>query len=144
MLKEKIWASFQRIVELFTQKFVIKLSKILVWDLGSEIRKKPISDPGSGSRGQKGTGSRIRIGNTGFVFDLLISVLNIWKDFKVLSRFIQKWIQHPACLDPGLYRILSSYWLAHFYLMKKSAKVLHYFCLDCGMLEFFKNSTPEP
>jgi hypothetical protein len=77
MLKEKIWASFQRIVELFTQKFVIKLSKILVWDLGSEIRKKPISDPGSGSRGQKGTGSRIRIGNTGFVFDLLISVLNI-------------------------------------------------------------------
>jgi hypothetical protein len=28
-------------------------------DLGSEIRKKPIPDPGS--RGQKGTGSRIRI-----------------------------------------------------------------------------------
>jgi hypothetical protein len=31
--------------------------------LGSEIRKKPIPDPGS--RGQKGTGSRIRIRNTG-------------------------------------------------------------------------------
>ncbi len=30
--------------------------------LGSEIRKKPIPDPGS--RGQKGTGSRIRILNT--------------------------------------------------------------------------------
>jgi hypothetical protein len=30
--------------------------------LGSGIRKKPIPDPGS--RGQKGTGSRIRIGNT--------------------------------------------------------------------------------
>ncbi len=32
-------------------------------DLGSGIRKKPIPDPGS--RGQKGTGSRIRIRNTG-------------------------------------------------------------------------------
>jgi hypothetical protein len=41
----------------------------------------------------------------------------------------------------GLYRILSSYWLAHFYLMKKSAKGLYYFGLDCGMLEFF---THEP
>jgi hypothetical protein len=32
-------------------------------DLGSGIRKKPIRDPGS--RGQKGTGSWIRIRNTG-------------------------------------------------------------------------------
>jgi hypothetical protein len=32
-------------------------------DLGSEIRKKPFPDPGP--RGQKGTGSRIRIRNTG-------------------------------------------------------------------------------
>jgi hypothetical protein len=40
--------------------------------------------------------------------------------------------------------ILSSYWLAHFYLMKKSAKVLHYFGLDCGMLEFFKYSSHAP
>ncbi len=54
---------FQRIIELFTQKFVTKLSKIWVWDPGSETRKKPIPDPGS--RGQKGTGSRIRIRNTG-------------------------------------------------------------------------------
>ncbi len=42
------------------------------------------------------------------------------------------------------YRILSSYWLAHFYLMKKSTKVLHYFDLDCGMLKFFKYTTHEP
>jgi hypothetical protein len=47
-----------------------------------------------------------------------------------------KKIQPPACLDHGLYRILSSYWLAHFYLMKKFAKVLLYFGLDCKMLEF--------
>ncbi len=32
--------------------------------LGSGIRKKPIPDPGSGSRGQKGTGSGIRCRNT--------------------------------------------------------------------------------
>ncbi|MFO0002725.1 MAG: hypothetical protein ACK559_16480, partial [bacterium] len=37
----------------------------------------------------------------------------------------------------GLYRILSSYSLAHFYLMKN-------FGLDCGLLEYFKYSTYEP
>ncbi len=51
---------------------------------------------------------------------------------QVLTRFIQKLIQPLACLDHGLYRILSFYWLAHFYLMKKYSKVLHYFGLDCG------------
>jgi hypothetical protein len=50
---------------------------------------------------------------------------------------MQKLIQPPACSDHRLQRILSSYWLAHFYLMKKSAKVLLCFGLDCGMLEFF-------
>jgi hypothetical protein len=69
VLRKKIWANFQRILELFTPKIVSKFSKIWVWDPGSEIRdpgcwirKKPIPDPGS--RGQKGTGSRIRIRNT--------------------------------------------------------------------------------
>jgi hypothetical protein len=59
VLKKKIWANFQRTIELFTQKNVNKLSKIWIWDPGSKsgIRKKPIPDPGS--RGQKGTGSRI-------------------------------------------------------------------------------------
>jgi hypothetical protein len=35
MLKKKIWANFQRIIELFTQIIVTKLSKIRVWDPGS-------------------------------------------------------------------------------------------------------------
>jgi hypothetical protein len=35
MLKKKIWANFQRIIALFTQKIVTKLSKIWVWDPGS-------------------------------------------------------------------------------------------------------------
>jgi hypothetical protein len=61
MLKKIIWANFQRIKELFTPKNVNKLSKIWVWDPGS--KKKPTPD--HGSRGQKGTGSRIRIRNTG-------------------------------------------------------------------------------
>ncbi len=60
MLKKKILANFQRIIELFTQKIVTKLLKLWVWDPGSGIRD---TDPGS--RGQKGTGSRIRIRNTG-------------------------------------------------------------------------------
>jgi hypothetical protein len=77
MLKKKTWTKFQRFLELFTQKIITKLSKIWVWytgseirdprsgirDPGYEIRKKPIPDPGS--RGQKGTGYRIRIYNTG-------------------------------------------------------------------------------
>ncbi len=72
MLKKKIWANFQRIIDLFTQKIVTKLSKIWVSDPKSEIWKKPIPDPGS--RGQKSTGSRIRIRNT---------VQNIFNDFLV-------------------------------------------------------------
>jgi hypothetical protein len=54
VLKKKIWANFQRIIELFTKKIVKKLLKIWSWDPGSGIRdpgsgirKKPIPDPGS-------------------------------------------------------------------------------------------------
>ncbi len=51
MLKKKNWANFQRIIELFTQKIVTKLSKIWVWDPGCEIRDPDknlfrIPDPG--------------------------------------------------------------------------------------------------
>jgi len=68
VLKKKIWANFQRIIELFTKKIVKKLLKIGSWDPGSGIRdpgsgknlfriripdpgvkKHPIPDPGSGS-----------------------------------------------------------------------------------------------
>jgi hypothetical protein len=49
MLKKKIWANFQRIVEVFTQKIFNMLSNIWVWDPGSEIRdpRSGIRDPGS-------------------------------------------------------------------------------------------------
>ncbi len=52
-----MWANFQRIIELFTQKIVTKLSKIWIWNPGSGktlfripapgVKKAP--DPGSGS-----------------------------------------------------------------------------------------------
>jgi hypothetical protein len=76
VLKKKIWADFQRIIELFTQKIVNKLSKIRVWDMGSGIRDPGsgknlflIMDPGSQIQGSKrhripAPGSRIRIRNT--------------------------------------------------------------------------------
>ncbi len=43
VLKKKIWANFQRIIEHFTQKIVNKLLKLWIWDPEYEIR-----DPGSG------------------------------------------------------------------------------------------------
>jgi hypothetical protein len=66
MLKKKIWANFQRIVEVFTQKIFNMLSNIWVWDPGSvirdpektysgsripdpEVKRHQIPDPGSGS-----------------------------------------------------------------------------------------------
>jgi hypothetical protein len=46
LLKKKIWANFQRIIELFTQKIVTKLSKIWLWDPGSGKNLFWIPDPG--------------------------------------------------------------------------------------------------
>ncbi len=43
MSKKKIWANFQRIIELFTQKIVFKLSK--TWGSGIQDPEKPIPDP---------------------------------------------------------------------------------------------------
>jgi hypothetical protein len=62
VLKKKFLANFQRIIEIFSQKLSICSQKygVGIRDPGSE--KKSIPDPGS--RGQKGTGSRIRIRNT--------------------------------------------------------------------------------
>jgi hypothetical protein len=53
MIKKKICANFQRILELFTQKIVTKLSKIWVWDPGSEIRDPEKTHSGSRIQGSK-------------------------------------------------------------------------------------------
>jgi hypothetical protein len=73
-----MWANFQRIIELFTQKIVTKPSKIWVWDPGSEIRDPEKTH--SGSRGQKSTEFRIRIPNTGW------SILDQWHSSVSLLR----------------------------------------------------------
>ncbi len=59
VLKKKIWANFQRMIELFTKKIVKKLLKIWSCDPGCGknlfripdpgVKKHPIPDPGSGS-----------------------------------------------------------------------------------------------
>jgi hypothetical protein len=49
-----------RIIGLFTQNFFNKLSKILVWNRGSEIQDPEKTYSGSRIQGHKGTGSRIR------------------------------------------------------------------------------------
>ncbi len=59
VLKKKIWPNFQRVIELFTQKIVTKLSKngFGIRDPRTGKNLFRILDPRS--RGQKGTGSRI-------------------------------------------------------------------------------------
>ncbi len=61
--EKKNRASFQRIIELLTKKFVSNLSIIWIWD-PDPIREQgsKIPDPGPGVK--KGTGSRIRIRST--------------------------------------------------------------------------------
>jgi hypothetical protein len=53
--EENNLGQFSKNLELFTQKIVTKLSKIWLWDPGSEIRDPRSGIPG----GQKGTGFRI-------------------------------------------------------------------------------------
>jgi hypothetical protein len=60
MLKKKIWANFQRIIELFTPKIVKNMG------LGSWIRdpEKPIPDPGVKKAPDPGSGSATLVRGT--------------------------------------------------------------------------------
>jgi hypothetical protein len=53
VLKKKIWANFQRLIELFTKKIVKKLFKIWSWDPESEIRDPEKTYSGSRIQGSK-------------------------------------------------------------------------------------------
>jgi hypothetical protein len=57
MLKKKIWANFQRIIELFIQTIVTKLLKIWVLDPGSGKKLFRIPDPGVKKAPDPGSGS---------------------------------------------------------------------------------------
>ncbi len=64
MQNKKIWANFQRIIELFTKKIVTKLSKIWVWDPGSGknlFRIFRIPDPGVKKAPDPGSGFAILV-----------------------------------------------------------------------------------
>ncbi len=75
VIKKKL-VNFQRIIELLSKSS----SKY-----GPGIRNKPIPDPGS--RGQKGTGSRIRIRNTGRLLFFTTSVHSLTVDKVIHSLF---------------------------------------------------------
>jgi hypothetical protein len=62
MLKKKIGPIYKELKNFLPKKLSLRSVKFGFFDLGSGIRKKTIPDPRS--RGQKGTGSRIRIRNT--------------------------------------------------------------------------------
>ncbi len=53
MLKKKIWANFQTIIELFIKKIAKKLLKIWSWDPGSEIRDLEKTYSGSRIQGSE-------------------------------------------------------------------------------------------
>jgi hypothetical protein len=57
VLKKKIWASFQRIIELFTKKIVKKLFKIWSWDPRSGKKPFRIPEPGVKKAPDPGSGS---------------------------------------------------------------------------------------
>jgi hypothetical protein len=59
--------------------------------LGSGIWKKPFPDPGS--RGKKGTGSRMRIRNNAFLFFFLLNFYAFLSNFFFVSN------QEGACGD---------------------------------------------
>ncbi len=64
--RKKFGPNFKELLKFLPKKLSLSSQKygFGIRDPRSGIRKKPIPDPGS--RGQKGTGSRIRIRNTGF------------------------------------------------------------------------------
>jgi hypothetical protein len=69
VLKKKIWANFQRIIELFTRKTVKKLFKIWSWDPGSGKNPFRIPDPGVKKAPDPGSGSATLI----YAFKILYS-----------------------------------------------------------------------
>jgi len=66
VLKKKIWANFQRIIELFTKKIVKKLLKIWSWDPGSGKTYSGSRIPDPGAKKAPDPGSQIWIRNAAY------------------------------------------------------------------------------
>jgi hypothetical protein len=100
VLKKKIWANFQRIIELFTKKIVKKLFKIWSWDPGSGIRDPEKTHSGSRIQGSKrhripDPGYRIRNTVTKFL-KLLYPVLENKMEMKMRCCGSRMFIPDPG------------------------------------------------
>ncbi len=85
MLKKKIKVNFQRSIVLFNQKLSLSSKKYGFGILDPRSGKNLFRiDPGS--RGQKGTGSRIRIRNTGIR----------WRKRRQTGKLFERWICRRA------------------------------------------------
>ncbi len=84
--EEKNWQIFKELQIFLPKKLSLSYIKygFGIRDPRSGIRKKPIPDPGS--RGQKGTGSRIRIRNTAIVSEFFPGRTNFWSLRNLLKR----------------------------------------------------------
>jgi hypothetical protein len=100
VLNKKIWANFQRIIELFTKKIVKKLFKIWSWDPGSGIRDPEKTHSGSRIQGSKrhripDPGYRIRNTVTKFL-KLLYPVLENKMEMKMRCCGSRMFIPDPG------------------------------------------------
>ncbi len=100
MLNKKIWASFQRIIELFTQNIVTKLSKIWVWirDPKKTYSASRIPDPGVKKALDSGSGSAtlvsIKLLRWNWWGNKLFFVKVLWGGFNLFSVGFQRHSYH--------------------------------------------------
>jgi hypothetical protein len=96
VLKKKIWANFQRIMELFTQKIVTKLSKIWIWDPGSGKNLFRIPDPGVKKAPDPGSGSAT------LLIQVVIEFFVIFQIFRFSKAKIIRMAKGPVFFLTGL------------------------------------------
>ncbi len=97
-MKNKIWGNFQRIIEIFIQKIVTKLS--IKMGLGSGTREKPVPDPRAGVKKAPDPRSRsltlairLRVGlksRRAKIFDHTSAAQIILAHFKFYCRFLMR------------------------------------------------------
>ncbi len=137
MLKKKIWARFQRRIELFTQKFVTNLAKIWVWDPRSGKNLFRISDPGPGVKKapDPGSGSATLI-KTCAGLQIRIRIQNTDPGVKIAIFFLSKnSVRKPHKFY--LFRNLDFFLPRRTHYLVKSLKLFFKWDLQRGFFNFF-------